>query len=171
MSISALWSRFWSRYCTVFLLLIWIAGSASGILFALMIHADVRPMLYDAISQPLSLIDILVVDLLPFLICTLAVSCSEIWVLPVVSFLKASAFSFTACAISMAFGESGWLIRFLLLFSNTLLLPVFCLYCQRYIRGNKASAFCERFIWFLIAAAIGCLDYFLVSPFLAELLR
>lgn len=168
MDLCARMMHFFRRHCTVVLLSFWILGSISGIILAVSLNADIRLLVYNAVSQPLLPADLLLV-LFPFLIGTLAVYSSETWMLPVLGFLKVFAFSFVSCTISMVFGDSGWLIRFLLLFSDIFLVPACCVFCLRYFTGNHGLIRREWFIWFLIALIVGCIDFFVVSPFLLTL--
>lgn len=169
MHISSFSSQYWKKFGTSILLIFWVLGSALGFLFGMAGNTDYSTVIRNAVLQPQSLSGILVVALLPFLIGTLAVSCSEFWVLPVLGGIKAFAFSFIACIVSVTFGQSSWLIYVLLLFSDMLLVPVFCVFCLRYISGNQALLRREWCIWFLVAILVGCLDYCFISPFLVSL--
>lgn len=159
----------WKKYSTALLLIFWVTGSVLGFFFARADRDELVPLVRLVVSRPVSISGILVVDVLPFLVCTLAVFSSEFWLIPVFGGMKSFAFSYNACAVSMAFGRSGWLIRWLLMFSDMLLIPALCVFCVRYLSDNRPQLRREWYIWFLFAIVIGCLDYRFVSSFLASL--
>lgn len=156
-------------YRKALLIMCWLAGSASGILFSHSASADAIPFITGAVCQPITLCGALVVGFVPFLISALAVFSCELWVLPLVGGMKGFGYCFVICAISMAFGDSGWLIRCMLLFSDTVLVPLLCLFDFRYFVGGTNRFPREWFIWFLVVAVVVSLDYFVVSPFFVGL--
>ncbi len=162
-------SQYWKKFGTAVLLIFWVFGSVLGVLFVMSGNTVYPTVIRNAVLQPQSLSGILVAALLPFLIGTLAVSCSEFWVLPVLGGIKAFAFSYVTFTVSVIFGQSSWLIYVLLLFSDMLLVPVFCVFCLRYVSGDQVLLRREVYIWFLVAILVGCLDYCFISPFLVSL--
>ena len=169
MSVSLSLSRLWKKYNTAVLLSFWALGSALGTVVACRISQEAASAVRNAVSQPVSISGVLVVDVLPFLICGLAIVFAELWLIPFIACAKAFGFAFNACAITVAFGSSGWLIRCLLLFSDMLLIPALCVFCLRYSKRNLVRMRREIHAWAVLVALVGCLDFCVVSPFLARL--
>ena len=169
MGIGTLFAQYLNKHRTGVLLACWVMGSGSGLWLAT--QFDGAALMEAVVCRPMSTDGILVVAVLPFLICSLAVQCSELWILPVYGGAKACAFCYNACAVSVTFGDCGWLIRCLLLFSDLFVIPGLCVFCLRYISGGKALLRREWYIWFLLAVLVGSLDYFVVSPFLVGLFQ
>lgn len=164
-------NRFWLKKRTTFLIVFWTAGCISGILFALCADFEGSVLFSDAVRQSVTLRRILLVEMLPFIVCALAISSSEHWIIPFLGGMKGFAFCFNACAISTVFGESGWLIRSLLLFSDMLTVPLFYWFCLRYYVGDGSSLRREWPFWLIILIAIGCMDFLFVAPFLSGLFQ
>lgn len=157
------------KFRTSILLVLWTLGSALGFFYARASGAHLVPLIKLAVSESASFSGIMVADVLPLMLCALAVFCSELWLIPAVSVIKAFSFSYIACGVSMAYGTASWLVRFLLLFSDTLLIPGFCVFVIRYGVGNRLLLRREWYIWSVLVAVVVCLDYLVISPFSASL--
>ena len=90
-------------------------------------------------------------------------------ILPI-AFLKSAAFAFSCCCVMLSYGDSGWLIRFFLLFSDSAMYVVLCWYWLSHLDGNHHRIKQNTIICFLLATVIGIVDYIYVSPFLAMLI-
>ena len=147
----------------------WSAGMLLGIPAALAARDLLISMTRESVSCSVSVVGLLSATLLPFLISAYAVSLSEPWLLLIFSTVKAFCYSFCAIGVSLAFGQSSWLVRFLFLFSDYMLLPLLYLYWLRHIKGQAKP-------WELPACIgaslmVGCIDYFWIAPFLASLIE
>ena len=160
----------WRRSGKWLLILCWSTGLLFGNAVATNAGEFLVPMMRSAVSAPVSILGLLAAAVLPFLISAYAVSISEPWLLLIISTLKAFGFSFSACAVSLAFGQSSWLVRFLFLFSDHCVMPLLWLYWLRHISGEKAFSLQEMACFIAAAVVIGWMDYFMISPFLAALI-
>lgn len=162
---------FWRKTSPWLLALSWIIGMLLGIPAALAASEFLVPMMRGSVSYPVSIPGLLAATLLPFLISAYAVSLSEPWLLLFISTIKAFGFSFCACGVSLAFGQSSWLVRFLFLFSDHCLIPVLYLYWLRHIRGESMVTSWELPACIGTALAVGSIDYCLIAPFLVSLIE
>lgn len=160
----------WRRCAKWFLAASWCSGLILGIFAAMRASNILVPMMHSAVNSPASIFGLFAAAVFPFLISIYAVSISEPWLLLIISAYKAFGFSFCACAVSFAFGQSGWLVRFLFLFSDHCLLPLLYLYWLRYVSGDKPLSNWESGACIAAAVLVGCVDYFLISPFLAAVI-
>lgn len=151
------------------LLTAWAIGSVLGTALAQCWAADLVPLIFNAVRQRVSVSGMLTADVLPFLLGALAVRSSERWLLPLLGCWKGFAFCFNVCGVAMAFGDAGWLIRCLLLFSDCLLVPALCVFFLRHISDSRILTRWESCAWPMAALAVGIVDYFCVSPFLMGL--
>lgn len=69
-----------------------------------------------------------------------------------------------------AYGSAGWLVRWLLMFSDILTLPLLCLFWLRAFSHERSQSLCFAAAVGVIAVFIGSLDYTVVSPFAAMLI-
>ena len=164
-------TSFWRKYGPLFLALSWFVGMLLGISAALTASEFLVPMMRESVKCSASIPGLLAATLLPFLLSAYAVSLSEPWLLLIISALKAFGFSFCASGVSLAFGQSSWLVRFLFLFSDHCLIPVLYLYLLRHIRGHTELKAWEFPVCIGSALLVGTIDYCLIAPFLVTLIE
>ena len=162
---------FWRKTSPWFLALSWFIGVLLGIPAALAASEFLVPMMHESVQCSVSITGLLAATLLPFLLSAYAVSLSEPWLLLIISALKAFGFSYCACGVSLAFGQSSWLVRFLFLFSDHCLIPVLYLYWLRHIHGQTKAAVWELPTCVCVALLVGSIDYCLIAPFLVTLIE
>lgn len=162
--------RFWRKGSTLFLAFFWFLGLAFGILFFLLSGDSFVSLMRGTLTSSVSIIRVLCVSLLPFLLSAFAVFISEPRLLLLICFGKAFLFSFVSFGVIQAFGSAGWLVRWLLLFSDCASVPVLYWFWLRNISGNSRFCFWEICGFLSMELLIGSIDYCLVSPFLARLL-
>lgn len=160
---------FWPKSSLWLLMLSWLLGMFFGILAAVASSSFLIPMMRQSVQCSVSIPGLLVATVVPFLISAFAVSLSEPWLLLIISTIKAFSFSFCACGVSLAFGQSSWLVRFLFLFSDHLLIPLMYLYWMRHIQDHAVHRAWELYGYIGVSLLIGGIDCFLVAPFLASL--
>lgn len=125
----------------------------------------------ESVKCSVSIPGLLTAAVLPFLLSAFAVRLSEPWLLLIISAFKAFSFSFCACGVSLAFGQSSWLVRFLFLFSDLCVIPLLYFYWVRHIRGGRSTVRWELPVFIGAAAAIGWVDYCFIAPFLVSIIE
>ena len=91
--------------------------------------------------------------------------------LAVVCFLKAFSMAFVSMDVCTAFGSAGWLLWFLMMFSDILFCPLlYCFWLQLPFcsPGEQIAAFLGIVIFSVL---IGWIDYRMVLPFTATLIK
>ena len=151
------------------LAIFWIAGLILGAMFALSADTLLTPTMHTALFCGMSISGLLTSLLLPLLFTALAVYISQPMMLLLIAFLKAFLFSFVGVGLLMAFGTSAWLIRNLLMFSETLSLPIFWWFWGCILSEHSMARYGAIPVGLAIVA-IGCVDYTFIGPFLAALL-
>lgn len=156
------------KVSTVFLACAWVSGLVLGAV--LPANDFLVSAMRRAAAGPVSITGLLAAILLPFLFSAFAVYSSEFWLLIPIAFIKAFLFSFSGAAVIYSFGQSGWLVRLLLIFSDSLMLPFLWWYWLQALSFGK-TRFLFNSICVLIAAfIIGSLDFTVISPFLVKVL-
>ena len=112
-----------------------------------------------------------VMSAIPFIVFYICIRCSVFFCVLPLAFFKAFAFMYCFAGITVAYGDAGWLVRFLLLFSDCFSMPLFLWYMGRSILRTKDRT--DRDIWFciLVLAVVRCMDSYVISPFAMELLK
>ncbi len=159
----------WRKFSPWLLAFSWLLGMLLGIPTAVASSSILVPMMRQSVQCSVSIPGLFTAAVVPFLLSAFAVSLSEPWLLLIISTLKAFSYSFCACGVSLAFGQSSWLVRFLFLFSDHLLIPLLYLYCVRHIRCEVPHRPWEMCGFIGTSLLIGGIDYFLVAPFLVSL--
>ena len=144
-----------------------ILGAGFGVLFSATADRSYLLMMRSAARTPASIVGLVVVGIVPFLICLLAVSRRKQSLIYPVCFCRIFLYSAGVHAIHLSFGSAGWLMGFLVHFSDCLLIPVLFWYALRAHFGGK-----KRDIWIClgISALVILLDCCIISPFAAKLL-
>ena len=161
----------WRKFSVWLLALSWVSGLLLGALAANASKDILTPLIYGSVLCDASILGLLCASLLPFLLSAFAVFLSEPWLLLIISTFKAFSFSFCASGVSLAFGQSSWLVRFLFLFSDLCLVPVLCIYWLRHISGRHTVRQWELPACLCAAAVVSCIDYCFIAPFLVSLME
>lgn len=150
--------------------IIWLCGLAGGVFIATGLDHTHFLLMRPSNLYGLSIFRQLAAVYLPFLFAAYAVSIDNPKLLLVLCFVKAFAFSFCGCLVFNAYGTAGWLVRLLLLFTDVFTIPVLIWYCLRHIDSQIYSAKRDLIICILLITIVVCFDYFVISPFTAELI-
>lgn len=148
----------------------WITGLLLGIQYATQADDTYFLLMRSAASCRVSITGLLAAVFLPFLFSAFAVYISRPEFLLVICFLKAASFSCCAFALMHAFGSAGWLVRFLLQFSDCCMVPVLVWFSVRHIAKPEKSVWNDFLICSLWMLIVGAFDYCVVSPFLVGLI-
>lgn len=147
----------------------WIAGMFFGLNESVPDTAVTVSLMHTVVRSSVSIVGLIAVLVFPLIISALAVFLSAPLVFLPLAFFKA--FGYTVCSILIvsAFGSAGWLIRGLLLFSDTCMSIALLWFWFRNIEGKRLSSKKDLAVCAIFALLVGCIDYFVVSPFLGML--
>lgn len=162
-----------SRSCkepSIYLACSFLTGLISGACIAAAASSSLFPTMRAATPGCVSISGLLLATLLPLLFSAFAVYIRQKWLLIPIAFSKAFLFAFLGVAFMSAFGSAGWLVRWLLMFSDILTLPLLCFFWLRAFSQERSQSLCFAVAVGVIAVFIGSLDYTVVSPFAAMLI-
>ena len=159
------------RGCSVLLAMFWICGILFGASVFLFAGHHLFPLMRGIVSGSVSIVSLLCVTTLPFLFSACSVYVSKPALIFPVCFLKAVGFSYISAGILISYGSSGWLIRWLSMFSNFISLPLLFFFWQRHIGREHNISFLEVFVVLSVLIFIVSIDYCCISPFLAMLIN
>ena len=146
-----------------FLCLFWVLGFLLGADNSSLFY-DLNSLMRGGLLCSVSIVSLLTVSFLPFLFSAFVVAIGLRWLLYPICFLKAFCCSFACTAIHVAFGSAGWLMCFLLAFSDLLTMPMLFLYWLRHISDLRFFSGTECVFFLSIYTLIGCIDYYYVAP-------
>jgi hypothetical protein len=156
------------RHSGIILASCWCLGLLLGIMAAASAGEDLASKMRSAASQTVSIVPFLAY--VPFLLSAIVIHFRQPWLILLCCMMKAFLFGYCAFAVTLGFGQSGWLVRFLFLFSDVASIPIMYLYWLRCLKEN-----CAKRYWFsccCLAAifVVGLIDYCWIAPFLAGLI-
>lgn len=146
-----------------------LIGLLLGSVFYFSAEIESVSWMRGAARSPVSIVGLLSVILLPFLFSAGAVFSSQFWLLIPIAFCKALSFVQVSLGISRAYGSAGWLMRFLVMFADSVFLPVLIFFWIRFGDGSRRMSYRTFFSFLAVAVCIGWFDSCVISPFLAGL--
>lgn len=155
----------------ILLSFLWILGLVFGLYFVASMDNSLLETFYIASINRPSIFSILFVSLLPIAVSATAVFCSGPVLIYALCILKAFCFSVSLCGVISVFGYSGWLLRLLLLFSDSCMVVLLLWLWCRILLSKHNSVLRDLLICTAIAVAVSMVDYFLVSPYLGILMH
>ena len=156
--------------CKLLVLPVWISSLTLGILTARYSAHFLTPMVQSAVGLEPTFPALFRSAVLPFLLSAFAVFLSEPWLLLPICSMKAFGFGFCASGVYLAFGTAGWLVRFLFLFTDVLVIPILLFYCLRQLRSEKSFHLIEPLTFVGISSALAAVDYYVIAPFLVSII-
>lgn len=150
-----------------FLLFLWLLGILSGCCWVQRVPDSYFSLMRTLVQTRASIVGAILILFLPLVISAFALAHSKYWILYPLVFLKAFMFGFSAGCVMLAFGNAGWLVRWLLLFSDSFMNV--CLLWFWFKGGSCDNISRELVHAVLFASIVFCLDYCAVSPFLRML--
>ena len=157
------------RVTAIILAFAFYAGILAGAFFALLTDTSYFLMMRTAANYRVSIAVLLPSAVLPLLFSAFAVYISQSWLLIPIAFLKAFLFGFLSFGLITLNSDSGWLLRFMVMFTDCLATPVLfwfwirCCDAKQFFTATLCAAF-------LLITGISLLDYQYISPFLVNLL-
>lgn len=163
-------SHFWCKGGRRILAFFWFSGLLLGLLVTIYAGDSFLPMMRTAVLCRVSISGLLFAILLPFLLSALAVFASQPWLIGLIAFSKSFLFMLLAAGVSLAYGTGGWLVRILFMFGDICSLPLLWFFWLRRGCGGLTAAPWYCAVVGALAAAACCMDFYVISPFLTDLI-
>lgn len=146
-----------------------LLGSVTGALY--MSRYSVSSVMLLLEYPQMSIVTGAVISALPFIVFYICLRFSAFWLIYPLAFIRMFIFVYCFGGITIAYADAGWLVRYLLLFSDFLSVPLLLWYtATKLLRGwNRKDL---QFVACLMCViAVRCIDSYVISPFAWELLR
>lgn len=166
-AISGIRNTFTSR--SMFIAVTWISGLLAGTYF--LDQTPFSSLMCSSLFDRISIMGLSLSLALPLFLSFILLRFLHFYcILPVV-FLKA--FSFVCCygSFMIAYGNAGWLISGMMLFSDFFIVFLLLLQWFNAAMGKTYNNGPRFLVYFIAPTVIGCFDFFVVSPFAAMLLN
>ncbi len=155
----------------IILSFLWVLGFVCGLYFISSSCDIFHPLLKEITFIRPSIVGLLSVVYIPVFISFIAICISSHWIVFLFVFIKSFAFCCCICGVAETYGYSSWLIRLLLLFSDSAVTVGMLLFWCRALNFKRSRALRELCILTIVFTAIGIIDFFLVSPYLVMLMN
>lgn len=148
---------------------VWIIGLLLGCYLGFQSAEESALIIHNIILVPASFIRLFFALFLPFVLSAFFIRLSVPLLSLFIVFIKAISVGCCSCGMLVVFSSAGWLIRFLLLFSDSLVIVLLLWFWIRNIAGDRRKFYFDLLLCSVLVFFISCIDYFAVSPFLATL--
>ena len=148
------------------LLIVWLLGLAVG--YSLF-EPSYLSLMRSALLQPVSIVGLFVSIFLPLIFSVSFILFEKPILLLIVCFIKAVAYGFSCTLIAQSFQVGSWLMRFLLLFSDSFFLLIMITVCLNGIFDKERLHSKTIIICTLLCVLITGSDYIVVSHILERL--
>jgi hypothetical protein len=136
------------------LFLFWSFGMLTGLYVISNATATVLPVIYLSYAVRPTLFSLILTQTLPLLL-----SCVVCWlgkptlILPIV-FTKAFTFAICTFGVIMAYGDAGWLVRWIILLSDSCSVVFLLWFCLRRLSSRSTSLFNDLLICYIAIVVI-----------------
>lgn len=162
-------ASFWRRHRVFFLAFFWCISSSAGFWIAFSTSDIVVSLMCAVVNCRVSIFGLVMMVFFPLLLSAAAVYFSVPDVLFPVIFVEGVSLGYCLAGMMLTFGSAGWLICFLLTFSESLMLiPQLWLWIQCF-SCEKSAVFRSLKFCYLAAIAVCTVDYLYISPFILRL--
>lgn len=158
------------KFYTFFLAIFWILGFCLGICLSLSASENIFSLMPILLTGNVSIVGMLIVFTFPFIIAVVLTHLSLRNFLYLLGFVKSFCFSFASSCIFLSFRSAGWLMCALIMFSDLILSVLFFWFLLRCITGNSNMYIIDTAFCTVITAAVVCVNYYLITPFLLSLM-
>ena len=153
-----------------FLAFSWVLGLGFGGLVFRSCGETAVSLMRLALYEQVSIVGLLLSSLLPFLFSAFAVYLHCPGLLLVICFFRAFLYSYFLCSLFGAFGPSGWLLRWLFLFTDSCAAALLYGYAQGHITGYSGFSPGRFALFSLCVGLLTGVDYKIILPILGQLL-
>ncbi len=155
----------------IFLAFFWFSGLLLGALSFSDAGICNTSWMLGASNGTVSIVSLLCVNILPFLFSAFAVYIFRPFLLWIICFWKGFQFSFVSLGVLCCYPDSGWLVRWFLMFSDIFSLPLLFWFWHKHISDSGSYTGAEVFLFMSIFVLIVSIDYCYISTFLSDLLN
>ena len=161
----------WKQSSALFLSAVFCIGLVLGVYFAVGYKNAFVTLLSDLRFSSVSIAGLCICAFAPLFLSFIFVLFSCPVALLPLCFCKAFSFAYCSSCCFLNFGNAGWLIRFLFLFSDTCSLLPLLWFGLRHIDGSLNLVKRDFIICNAFLLLICSLDYFCISPFFMMLIN
>lgn len=156
------------RNCIFILAFLWTASIILGAVFAANAGEKLAPVVFASVHHSVSLAGLVIILLLPLAVSAICIYSRCYTPIFLICCCKGLVVGYCLYAVLLVFETAGWIIWPMLTFADsTMLVPLFWFWLRSLKRNSLV--FADLIVCLICAAVIGCLDYYIISPYLIEI--
>ena len=148
----------------------WIAGLWCGVALFRISGFSSGFLMRDSLTGAVSSGSLVLRVLVPFLICVVGMLLDQHWLIYGCAFGKALLLVFVSLCTMVAFGSGGWLVRCLLLFTDTVLCGLLYGFCRRCLSETGFSP-AEGTLLCALSLVFAGLDLRVITPLFVRIIN
>jgi hypothetical protein len=155
--------------CLFFLSAVWIFGLLAGLCSISVSPASVFYVMYSPLNNALTLTGLLLTQTFPLIISCIIYRSEKLFLILPVVFLKAFSFLYCTLGVVIAYADAGWMMRYLILFSDSCVVVLLLWFWIRNFTGREVCFFRDFLICLSTVIVICLVDYFVIYPLFLRL--
>lgn len=148
----------------------WVLGLVIGVIVSLNTNVSYDALVKLLFSSKLSAINVLLTIVFPYLLTLLSYKLLRWKGICVLATCKAFLYCWTATTIVNCFGSAGWLLRCVLIFSNSVSVVFLIWFWIRNCSQAYTSKYLDLLLCLFLSLVVAFIDYSIISPFGVHLL-
>lgn len=149
----------------------WVAGLLAGLYTVSIVPTSYFSLMRSILYDRMSIVVLVLTLIFPFLFSYVAYRLSMPFLIFPIAFLKAFTFAYSAFGVVMAYGDAGWMMRWLLLFSDSFIVVLLLWFWFRNASANRITLNKALLVCVLLASFICLFDYSVILPLSASLVN
>lgn len=162
--------KHWHKTAIVSLSFLWCFGLSCGFLFALYVEPYVSSWMYSRVVGPVSIVGLLVAHVFPLIISIIAIRFRVTAVTLPIALFKSFLIGFCQCCVYFVFGNAGWMVKTLLMFSGSVNSVLLLYFWVLFINQTGQWHIKESLMFLSITVSVCMLDFYFVAPYLFSLI-
>lgn len=152
-----------------FLALFWVLGLFLGVFLDYPNDYFYSSLMHSTLRCPVSIVRTVWVTGIPFILSVIAGYLSWRWLILLIVFLETFLHSYISIGIIFSAADLGWLVRGLLLFRASCVLPVLYLMDLHILNENKKQSLNFLFFCFSLVLLICSIDHCFIVPLIIQI--
>ncbi len=150
---------------------VWLIGLTIGVLLSVYTPTDIRDVVYSLPEGNVSAFALFAANTIPLLFCVVLFQFARPTCAMPVLFLKSLVFAYSSQSIVLAYGNAGWLARWILTMSSSCSAVLLLLFCCINFDKQGSRLFSSAILTIVIIAILVYIDFYAVQPLCVALLK
>lgn len=148
---------------------LWVCGLVCGALLAAKTCTLDASLMRMVVKSRVSIIGLVLALFFPLVLTAVALITNMSFLVLPALFIKAVCFALCGCGLFITFGDAGWLVRWLFMFSDSCMVVFLLWFVLKHFAGDRETLKKDFSACCICAAFLGMIEILSISPFTAAL--